>query len=268
MADKEGGFALLTVLLGMAVLAALVAAVGTVAAQQGRHARNLAEAAKAEALADGGVHQAMVRLRRMVQDPASTETGQELVVRIADGSVEVRVADLAGRVDLNAADDALLTALLLGLGLDLRQAERLRDAIRDWSDADDLRRLNGAEAAEYRAAGRTPPANRPFALVNELRLVLGMTPELFRRLEPLVTVHARQRAIDPGVAPAELVALLRGEAARVPPAFVMGSPRQVFAIRAVGRTASGATFVREAIIRVTRDRTKPPIVLAWRRGRL
>jgi general secretion pathway protein K len=266
--NREQGFALLTVLLGLMVLAALVASIGLLAQQQGRHARNLAEAAKAEALADGGVHHAIGSLRRMLQDPAWQGDGPAGVLQFEDGTIEIIVADEAGRVDLNAADEDLLSALLLGIGLDRRAADQIKDAILDWADADDLKRLNGAEAAEYRAARLPPPPNRPFALVDELRLVKGVTPDLARRLLPFVTIHARQRGIDPSVAPPELITLLRGAELKLPPAFVMGSKRQVFAIRAIGRTANGGTFVREAIIRVLRDPTHPPTILAWRQGRL
>lgn len=267
-APGDRGFALLTVLLGMAVLAALVAAIGVLAEQQGRHARNLAEAAKAEALADGGVHHAVAQLRRMLHDPAWQGDGQAHLLQVEDGTIEITVADEAGRVDLNAADEGLLRALLLGIGLDERAADQVKDAILDWADADDLKRLNGAEAAEYRAARLPPPPNRPFALIDELRLVKGIGPELARRLLPFVTIHARQRGIDPSVATPELTTLLRGAELKLPPAFIMGSKRQVFAIRAIGRTARGATFVREAIVRVLRDPAHPVTILAWRRGRL
>ncbi len=66
--------------------------------------------------------------------------------------------------------------LLRRLGLDFVEARALADALADWVDPDDLRRLNGAERAEYTKAGfEGAPSNRPFASVDEMSSVLGMT---------------------------------------------------------------------------------------------
>lgn len=273
----------------MAVLAVLAAAIGALAEDRSRHAHNLAEAAKAEALADGGVRLAIRRVQDRVQDPLWRADGTPMTIELEDGTIDIRITDEAGRVDLNFADEELLRALLIGAGAAEREADALKDAILDWADQDDLRRLNGAEAAEYHAAHRPEPGNRPFALAEELRLVKGMSPELARRLAPFVTVHARQRGIDPTVAPLELLALLPGmdgerlnTGARpqgidpnalgqflgLAPQMVAVSKRQVFALRAVARTRGGATFVRECILRLMRDPANPTLILAWRKGRL
>ncbi len=66
--------------------------------------------------------------------------------------------------------------LLRRLGLDFVEARALADALADWIDADDLRRLNGAERGEYVEAGIAgAPANRVFASVDEMTGVLGMS---------------------------------------------------------------------------------------------
>lgn len=57
--------------------------------------------------------------------------------------------------------------------------EALVDALLDWQDADDLVRLQGAERESYEALGLPAPTNAPFGSVCEMRLVMGMTPELF-----------------------------------------------------------------------------------------
>ena len=68
-------------------------------------------------------------------------------------------------------------------------AAAVTEAIGDWLDADGVPRANGAEDDNY--VVRTPAyraANRPMASISELRAVAGVTPELYARLEPLVTV--------------------------------------------------------------------------------
>src|SRR6267154_1219066 len=71
-------------------------------------------------------------------------------------------------------------------------------SVRIWKDADDLRRPNGAEAADYKAAGLPYlPANSPFETVAELQRVLGMTPALYARLADNLTIHTRMSGINP-----------------------------------------------------------------------
>ncbi len=75
------------------------------------------------------------------------------------------------------------------LPIDQREAIAITEAIADFIDADDLRRMDGAEDEAYRNA--TPPyraANQPLRSVSELRAIQGITPELYAVLAPLVTV--------------------------------------------------------------------------------
>ncbi|MEJ5347082.1 MAG: hypothetical protein WHS46_00145 [Desulfosoma sp.] len=62
---------------------------------------------------------------------------------------------------------------------DGREADALVDALLDWQDADDLVRLQGAEAGWYLQRGLSPPTNRPFSSLCEIQKVRGVRPELF-----------------------------------------------------------------------------------------
>ena len=71
------------------------------------------------------------------------------------GEVRISIQDEDGKIDLNGAPGELLRGLFLSatwtgpdgeiLGLDESEADALSDAMRDFTDADDLRRRNGAE---------------------------------------------------------------------------------------------------------------------------
>jgi general secretion pathway protein K len=99
--------------------------------------------------------------------------------------------------------------LLEAAGVAQDQLDSLLDAIEDWRDPDDLRRLNGAELREYQAAGRTlGPMDAPFTRVEELQQVLGITPEIYQRLEPWLTVYSYQPGIDAAIASAALLRAL------------------------------------------------------------
>ncbi len=55
--------------------------------------------------------------------------------------------------------------------------------------------------AEYAQAGlKGRPANYPFQSTEELQLVLGMRPELYQRIAPMITVYSRQPGVNPHLA--------------------------------------------------------------------
>lgn len=59
----------------------------------------------------------------------------------------------------------------------------------DWIDVDKLVRINGAEDDYYRTAGLPyKPRNYPLQYKEEIQFVRGMTPELWRNIEPHLTI--------------------------------------------------------------------------------
>jgi type II secretory pathway component PulK len=110
---------------------------------------------------------------------------------VVDG-VRVRtvLVDARARLGIDSASAGELVSLQLALDLPRGEAERVAAAVLDWRDPDDRRRGGGGERSAYRAGGLpTRPANRPFAAVEELRRVLGVTRRLYDRLAPHLTVH-------------------------------------------------------------------------------
>jgi general secretion pathway protein K len=88
-------------------------------------------------------------------------------------------------------------------------ASSLMDKIIDWRDSDDLKRVNGAEAKEYQAEGKAfVPQNKNFQALEELQMVLGMNPDLYKKLEPLLTIYTGQDGINPQKAAGETLRLL------------------------------------------------------------
>ncbi|MGH2400038.1 MAG: general secretion pathway protein GspK, partial [bacterium] len=177
-------------------------------------AHDLVTQAQARALAEAGVHRGILelynpdRLRRWRRD------GSPHRIRLGGAPITVSLQDEAGKIDLNSAQRDLLGTLLRASGIDDERRDALLDAIEDWRDADSLRRLNGAEDQEYEVAGRTYGAkDATFNTVEELQQVLGVTPRLFKRLRPALTVHSHSAGIDDRVAPPEVLRalLLSGE---------------------------------------------------------
>lgn len=293
-ADRPGeqGFILVTVI-GVLLILAIVAASLMLASRTEIKARAvLGGQAELAALADGIVRLAALRV---VVRQTSVETAARLPVdgtpmRCVDGAtvVTIRVNDTNGLIDLNNASGDVLEMLLIGSGKVLPDAVRLAAAILDFRDADDVPGPNGAESQAYQQAGRPyGPKNAVFESIDELDQVLGMTPDLLEQLRPLVTVHSRSTAIDPGVAPVELLqVLMRGMAARsglvesevpltreqfrAPPQLLTrSSPRTQS--RAASRTyVIGATasrgewhFSRQAVIEISQRSETGFVVRSW-----
>jgi general secretion pathway protein K len=217
---RHRGVALLLVLWLVALLAATVGAFALSARTEQLQGQVLARGLATRESARAGIEYAVARLAEPDPQRRWIPDGREYRWRFGDADVVLRVVDEQGKVDLDMADAPLLAALMRQLGSDPQDAMRIAGAIVDWRDADTLTQPGGgAEAPDYAAAGRDyGPANTPFESVAEVEQVLGMTPVLYARLAPLVTVYSGRAVPDPAYAPPPVVAAMGVPAA--PPKLV------------------------------------------------
>lgn len=141
--------------------------------------------------------------------------GEPRQLQLGGARLELRLFDEAARLNLNSIPrEQLATLIELAQGeegFDEVQRDQLADAILDWRDPDDLVRLNGAEDPDYFAAERPFGArDGPFRSVDELQQVLGMTPALYRRLAPHLTVADTGQRVSTTYASAEVLAVTQG----------------------------------------------------------
>jgi general secretion pathway protein K len=139
---------------------------------------------------------------------------QQLVLSemaFGDARFSLYVRDAAAVLNLNSATEEMLRNFFSqGLELDFAQADRLTQAVLDWRDSDELPRVNGAEREEYlRAGAAVLPPNRGFPDVDELRHVLGMTPEIFAEALPYLTLRGSGR-VNVNAAPEAVLLALPG----------------------------------------------------------
>ena len=252
-------------------------------------AHNAVALAQARALADGAVSRVTFELMRprAVPDPWASD-GVVHYWEEGGAKIAASATDESGRIDLNAASDALLKNLFQsGGGIDSDTATRLVDAIGDWKDVDEVRRPQGAEAPEYQAAGLSyGPANAPFETVAELQRVLGVTPALYAAVADSLTVFSRQSGVNPAYASRTVLLALPNATPDVVDAYLAqrsdalaqglplppfplvtgAAPISVWRIRAEATTADGITFIREAVIRPGGDVLHPITILMWQEG--
>nr|WP_295771943.1 type II secretion system protein GspK [Rhodoferax sp.] len=292
MKQRQDGVALILVLWVITLLAVIAGNFAFSMRGEAQIARNLLSTAQAQALADAGAQRAWFELLKPATDLQRWQ-GNGLVheFTLNGGLVRTSLQDEAGKIDLNTAPEALLQGLFKSVGLSEVESVALLDAVVDWRDADNLRRLHGAEDEEYRAAGKNyVPSNAPFETVDELQRVLGTTPELYRKLAPALTVYSRQVGIKTSVAPREALLALPG----VNPALVeqyvlqrqslLATNQKVpefaeagafasaaagvpaYSARSEAKMADGTVFVRQAVARISPDPKRPVTVLAWGAG--
>jgi general secretion pathway protein K len=285
------GFALILVLWITALLAVIAASLVSSARTEIRLASNLVENAKAEALADGAIQRAALGLLAVDPGQAWRAGGGPYRLTYGAGEVWVSIADEDGKVDLNAAPPELLAGLLAQFGLSAEAAQAMADRIVDYRDPDQDPSPQGAEDPQYEAAGRPDGApDRPFADESELQGVLGMTPELYRRIRPFITIFSGAEAVDPMHAPRVVLAAIPGMTDKLIEAFTKAGPEEdplanvddtaaaevepylvpsrevIYGVCAEATTAGGGMFVREAVIELTGQPSPPFLVHAWRRG--
>ena len=286
-----GGFALILVIWIAAMLAVIAASLVSSGRTETRLAHNLVENAKAEALADGAVQRALLGLLAVDPGQAWRAGGGPYRLTYGEGDVRVSIADEDGKVDLNSAPPKLLAGLLGQLGLDGDAAAVMADRIVDFRDLDHEPRPQGAEDPQYVTAGRPAGAqDRPFAAESELLGVLGMTPQLYRRMRPYITIFSGAQAVDPTRASRVVLAAIPGMTDRLIEAYskagsqgdplaninddslfeiepyLMPSREVMYTVRAEAKTAGGGLFVREAVFELIGQPDQPFRIHAWRRG--
>lgn len=244
--------------------------------------------ARAEAAADAGVHRGIMELYRGDNAPDKWRRDGAQQSWSFDGvPVRVELRDESAKIDINTAVDPLLRGLLISSGLTEEEANKVLDAILDWRDPDSLKRPNGAEEPEYRAAGLTyKPANSQFQAIEELQLVLGMRPEIYRRLAPSITVFNRQPGVNSAIASREVLLAIPGVTSDIVDQYLqqredarkLGQPlpllpqaasyasgnTMVATVRSEARLEDGTIFSREAVAILRPVPRKPVTFVAWR----
>lgn len=195
----------------MALLGVLAAALGSRVAMALDITQRMSQGLQESYLALGAISDVLAVLAR---DSSSTSDGlgEEWATRqewftagsLDDGQVTMRqplnedapgaaaygLIDEERKLPLNTATEEILERLFLLAGAKPHDALALAQAVEDWRDADHDKRPDGAESFSY--LGESPSydcKDGPFENVEELLLIKGMTPALYARVAPYVTVY-------------------------------------------------------------------------------
>ena len=298
------GFALIAVLWFLVLIAAIGSYLMASARSEAALARNIRASANAEALADAGIAQAVFTESEPVLINRWPLDGAPHGLRLNGGEITIRVYDETAKINPNLASDALLSGLFQALGIDRVRARKLGAALADWVGSDKQARPLGAKLEQYRAAGKSyGPPNAPLETLDEIQLVLGMTPEIFALVQPYLTIYTGsevpdaamagpviKRALDLAKREEASIDAAKGHTAtnepggfdpdapspvQVSPAGIPGAqtgqpkaPEQILHVNVIARGADGGVFVRDAVVRIDSNHLNGYAVLAWRRSAL
>jgi len=289
---SQRGVALILVLWVITLLSVIAGNFAFSMRTESQMARNLLSTAQAQAQADAGLQRAWYELLKPPTELQRWTVDGSVHELVGEGAaLRISIQDESGKIDINTASEALLRGLFRSVGVSEEDAAALADCVQDWREGGSLKRLHGAKVDDYRKAGRNyGPPNAPFTTVDELLRVLGVTPQMFRLLEPMVTVHTRQAGVNtavaqratllaiPGVTPAladEYLNLRQSLAAAGQKAPVFAGAGifasqpaglAVYSVRSEAKMADGTVFVRQAVARLSQDPKHPVTLLAWGEG--
>lgn len=223
LADRrksQRGWALISVLWTTAMLGMMAAATQDLTVTSVRTERRALVRAHLENDLDAAVARAVLAIDDNRVDERWRVDGYPYAFSYDGIPMTVSIQDEDGKFDLNEADDDTMEPLFQSAGLDANHAAALADRIVEWRSAlnsDDVHTLHGGTDADYASAGLPwRPRHGDFQTVSEARLVLGMTPALFARIRPALTVYSKNDSPDEDVAPqAVLNALYPGNPMQV-----------------------------------------------------
>lgn len=265
---RRSGFAHLAALLVALLLSAIAASFVVETRVSGIAVRTDVAVAQARMAADAGVRHAIFtlsgRMARAYAEPAEAIP----LWRRSDGTwtfhgatVHITVQAEAAKIDLNTAPAHILRHLLLGAGLGQTEAGAVVDNIVRYRQRDGAALAgDGPAAAEggIVLAMTDELDSKAFDTVQEVLQVPGVTPELFARLEGLITVHgtpwARPGASGGAEGPGDAQAGTKADGATT------------YTVRAQARLDAGAVFVRQALVSFHPGRRVRHRIHSWHQG--
>ena len=275
---NDRGYAMLAVVAGIGVMAAVAAGAASSTAARLDTLEAETTNARLSAAADAGVEIALANLtcpglatRWSIDGRTYNETFNQVPVAI-------RIEDEAGKIMINRIDGENIGWLMTSLGLPQSEVNVLRDSFDDWIDQDDSPRANGAEGRAYFPRGYGA-RNGPPQSVEELGDIRGFTPALVGRIARIATVEVNGAAFDKRYADPLAIQVMndgdgnspavierRREIAGQRPAFAITDPAdwsgRVVTVIAVARGPGGAQAQRRVVVQLT-GKPREPYVLRW-----
>ncbi|MEJ2115551.1 MAG: type II secretion system protein GspK [Gammaproteobacteria bacterium] len=267
------GFALITVLWVTAFLAVIAGSVSYQARASLSLANNVVASFKTKHAAEGALFLTIDKLVKRDELQGHVLKNPNYNYELDNLVVAVEVSDESGKIDLNLASVDLLKSLFVSMGVKENTSSSIADAIADWRDQDNLQRANGAEDQDYSAIGLLYEAkDDEFDSIDELSLVLGVTPDIHNKVKPFVTVYAQDIGVNTALASTVVKNAVRNiigtsNTEEASSDYETSTGGLIYTLRAKATEPSGLSTVITAIVRLQRGNTYEPFaILGWKQS--
>lgn len=267
------GFALITVLWITAFLTVIAGSVSYQARASLGLATNVVASFKTKHAAEGALLLTVDKLIKRDELLGYKLKNPNFNYELDNLVVLVEVVDESGKVDLNLASADLIKSLFVAVGVNAQASSSIADAIADWRDQDNLKRVDGAEDQDYAANGLLYEAkDDEFDSIEELSLVLGVTPEIYRRVKPYVTVYAQDIGVNTTLsatvvknAVQNIISTSNSE--ETSSDYISSTGGLIYTLRAKATDPSGLSTVITSIVRLQRGNIFEPFaILGWKQS--
>ncbi len=179
-------------------LGALALAIAAYVRPQLELAGRIKDSTSVHFLAEAGVKRAMAQINNGTTSAVDTLkefnpsaqfdfTSQGL----SDGEFNYELVDEERKININTAPYNVLEKLFEIIAqLDPQQAGDIAAAILDWRESGENPRKNGAKSNYYQTLSPSYPCkDGPFEVLEEVLLVKGMTPDIFKSIKDEITIY-------------------------------------------------------------------------------
>ncbi|MBT8124463.1 MAG: general secretion pathway protein GspK [Gammaproteobacteria bacterium] len=267
------GFALITVLWITAFLAVIAGSVSYQARASLGLASNVVASFKTKHAAEGALLLTVDKLIKRDELQGYVLKNPNFNYELDNLTISVEVADESGKVDLNLASVDLIKSLFVAVGVNEKVSSSIADAIADWRDQDNLKRADGAEDQDYAANGLLYEAkDDEFDSIDELSLVLGVTPEIFNRVKPHITVYAQDIGVNTTLASVVVKNAVQNiigtsNSDEASSDYISSTGGLIYTLRAKATDPSGLSTVITSIVRLQRGNIFEPFaILGWKQS--
>jgi general secretion pathway protein K len=273
--NSDRGTILIGVIFALLLLALFTLPIMTIGREVSLTTKVEVARTRAQMRAEAGIALAIAEILNGAKTSQRSIDGTPMPDKVPGGDATIMVWSDAGRIDINSASSELLSALFQTTGMPGADAEKLAGEALDWRTPSTPSTSGNTTSGTNTDDGRTIFRHGRFEAADELLWIPGMTPSLFQRIRPAVTVFSSQplptRAVASTLVRAALDRL--SGSSSTPTGGDQPSSRlaglgalngQAFTIQADVEISGAAHVIQEASIRVTGDAHNPFWVLAWR----
>lgn len=184
---KAKGIVLLSVMWVLLVLAIMAMTGLSTIRLQAQLTANLTREAKFQAIADAGIYQAIQILSEPQIAGQKAMPKTQFSLRFADVDIDIRIENEGNKIDINSAEESLITALLAYHLIGFHDAREIGEKIRNL---------------------RFSSTEKVFKTTAQLIVISPLIGQLYHCIKPYITVYSGQSGVDYNRVPSNIKSLL------------------------------------------------------------